>query len=73
MKTYGSSLFFLAPVTVEPFMDIELSAIFPGDVFPLYTEMFVIYQKIVRYDVVCEEFGMLQDEHEQKMEKYHGN
>ncbi|MCX6695968.1 MAG: hypothetical protein NTV84_00065 [Methanoregula sp.] len=45
-------------------MDIELLAIFLGAVLPLYPALFVIYQKIGRYDVVCEEFAELKNEHE---------
>ena len=54
-------------------MDIELLAIFLGALLPLYPALFVIYQKIGKYDVVCEEFGMLRNEHERLKEKYHGN
>ena len=52
-------------------MDIELLAIFLGAVLPLYPALFVIYQKIGRYDVVCEEFADLKNE--RLKEKYHGN
>jgi len=51
-------------------MDIELLAIFPGAVLPLYPALFVICQKIGKYDVVCEELSMLRDEHERTKEKY---
>ena len=51
-------------------MDIELLAIFLGALLPLYPALFVIYQMIGKYDVVCEEFGMLRDEHERTKEKY---
>ena len=54
-------------------MDIELLAIFLGAVLPLYPALFIIYQKIGRYDVVCEEFADLQTEHERLKEKYYGN
>jgi len=54
-------------------MDVELLAVVLGAVLPLYPALFVIYQKIGKYDVVCEEFGMLRDEHERNKEKYHGN
>ena len=45
-------------------------AIFPGAVLPLYPALFVICQKIGKYDVVCEELSMLRDEHERTKEKY---
>jgi hypothetical protein len=51
-------------------MDIELLAIFLGSVIPLYPALVVICQKIGKYDVVCEEFGMLRDDHERTKEKY---
>ena len=54
-------------------MDIELLAVVLGAVLPLYPALFVIYQKIGRYDVVCEEFADLQNEHERLKEKYYGN
>ncbi len=52
-------------------MDIELLAIVLGAVLPLYPALFVIYQKIGRYDVVCEEFADLKNE--RLMEKLYGN
>ena len=54
-------------------MDVELLAVVLGAVLPLYLALFVIYQKIGRYDVVCEEFAALRDEHERLKETYHGN
>ena len=54
-------------------MDIELLAVVLGAVLPLYPALFVIYQKIGRYDVVCEKFADLKNEHERTKEKYHGN
>jgi hypothetical protein len=54
-------------------MDIELLAVGLGAVLPLYPALFAIYQKIGRYDVMCEEFDALRDEHERTKEKYHGN
>jgi len=73
VKTSGFSLFSCFFVTREPFMDVEVLAVVLGAVLPLYPALFVIYQKIGKYDVVCEEFGMLRDEHERTKEKYHGN
>jgi len=52
-------------------MDIELLAIVLGAVLPLYPALFVIYQKIGRYDVVCEEFADLKNE--RLKEKHYGN
>jgi hypothetical protein len=54
-------------------MDIEVVAIFLGAVLPLYPALFAVYQRIGRYDVVCEEFCGLREEHERLKEKYHGN
>jgi hypothetical protein len=54
-------------------MDVELLAIVLGAVLPLYPALFVIYQRIGKYDLVCEEFCVLRDEHERLKEKYHGN
>jgi len=54
-------------------MDVELLAIVLGAVLPLYPALFVIYQKIGRYDVMYEEFGTHRDEHERMKEIYHGN
>ena len=54
-------------------MDVELLAVVLGAVLPLYPALFVIYQKIGRYDVVCEEFRDLKNEHTCVKEQYHGN
>ena len=54
-------------------MDVELLAVVLGAVLPLYPALFVIYQKIGKYDVMYEEFGKLRNEQEQIKEKYHGN
>ena len=54
-------------------MDVEFLAIFLGAVLPLYPALFAVYQRIGRYDVVCEEFHCLREEHERLKEKYHGN
>jgi uncharacterized membrane protein (DUF106 family) len=56
-----------------PFMDVELLAIVLGTILQIYPALFVIYEKIGRYDVMYEEFTALRDEHERKKEKYHGN
>jgi len=39
-------------------------------VLPLYPALVVICQKIGKYDVVCEELGMIRDNHERTKEKY---
>jgi hypothetical protein len=54
-------------------MDVELLAVVLGAVLPLYPALFVIYQKIGKYDVMCEELDELRNEHERIKEKYHGN
>jgi len=54
-------------------MDVELLAVVLGAVLPLYPALFVIYQKIGKYDVMCEELRELRNEHERIKEKYHGN
>jgi hypothetical protein len=54
-------------------MEIELLGIILGAVLPMYPLLFVIYQKIGRYDEVVEEFKKLRDEHERFREAYHGN
>jgi len=54
-------------------MDVELLAVVLGAVLPLYPALFVIYQKIGKYDVMYEEFGELRNEQERIKEKYHGN
>ena len=45
-------------------MEYELMVVMLSAVLPPYPALFVIYQKIGRYDVVCEEFGRLRDEHD---------
>jgi hypothetical protein len=54
-------------------MDYELLAVFLGAVLPLYPALFVIYQKIGKYDVVCAEFLDLRNEHKCLKEQCHGN
>jgi len=55
-------------------MEYELIAVVLSAVLPLYPALFVIYQKIGKYDVICEEFGKLQEEHDriQKGKEVHG-
>lgn len=45
-------------------MDAELIVIMLGAVLPIYPALFVIYQKIGKYDVMCEEVGKLREEHD---------
>jgi hypothetical protein len=54
-------------------METELSGIVLGVVLPIYPMLFVIYQKIGRYDEIVEEFRKLRSEHESHKEHYHGN
>jgi hypothetical protein len=54
-------------------METEMSGIMLGAVLPLYPMLFVIYQKIGRYDEVVEEFKKLRTEHEHHKEEYHGS
>jgi hypothetical protein len=53
-------------------METETAGIILMVVLPLYPVLFVIYQKIGRYDEVVEEFRRLRDEHRKIMEAYHG-
>ena len=53
-------------------METEFLGIVLGTVLPLYPVLFVIYQRIGRYDEIVEEFKRLRDEHEQIKEVYHG-
>ena len=54
-------------------MDIGFSAIIAGLVLPLYPLLFVIHQRIGRYDEIVEEFRRLQNEHCQFREECHGS
>jgi hypothetical protein len=53
-------------------METELSAIVLAAVLPLYPVLFMIHQRIGRYDEVVEEFRKVQHEHERMKEAYHG-
>lgn len=53
-------------------METELLGIVLGAVLPLYPLLFVIYQKIGKYDEIVEEFKKLRAEHEYHKEDYHG-
>jgi len=54
-------------------METEVLGIILGAVLPLYPMLFVIYQKIGRYDEVVEEFNKLRAEHDAHRENFHGN
>jgi hypothetical protein len=45
-------------------MEHELIGVMLSAVLPIYPALFVIYQKIGKYDVICEEFSKLRDEHD---------
>jgi hypothetical protein len=76
---------FVTPKSVRPFpgffaiqrkqftMEAEIVALILGTVLPVYPVLFVIHQRIGRYDEVVEEFKKLQDEHQHMMEALHGN
>ena len=53
-------------------MDIDTLGIVLGAVLPLYPLLFVIYQKIGKYDEIVKEFKKLRAEHEHHKEEYHG-
>ncbi|MBP7716104.1 MAG: hypothetical protein KA094_02300 [Methanoregulaceae archaeon] len=55
-------------------MEYELIAVVLTAVLPIYPALFVIYHKIGKYDVICEEFGKLREEHDriQKGKDIHG-
>ncbi|MCK9631004.1 MAG: hypothetical protein M0R30_05120 [Methanoregula sp.] len=54
-------------------METEIISMILGTVLPIYPLLFVIHQKIGRYDEVVEEFKKLRDEHRHVMEASHGN
>jgi uncharacterized membrane protein (DUF106 family) len=54
-------------------METEVMGIILGAVLPLYPLLFVIYQKIGRYDEIVEEFKKLRNEHEHFKEVHHGS
>ena len=49
-------------------MDSDFIVIVLGAVLPIYPALFVIYQKIGKYDVMCEEVGKLREEHDRIMQ-----
>ncbi|MDO9325148.1 MAG: hypothetical protein Q7T80_09365 [Methanoregula sp.] len=54
-------------------METEVLGIILGAVLPVYPLLFVIYQRIGRYDEIVEEFKRLRTEHEHNREVHHGN
>jgi hypothetical protein len=53
-------------------MDIETTALVLGVVLPLYPSLFLIYEKIGKYEVICAEFEALRAEHEKIKGEHHG-
>ncbi|MCX6689191.1 MAG: hypothetical protein NTZ39_05835 [Methanoregula sp.] len=54
-------------------MDIETTALILGVVLPLYPSLFLIYEKIGKYEVICAEFEALRAEHEKIKGEHHGS
>lgn len=54
-------------------METEVLGIILGAVLPVYPLLFVIYQRIGRYDEIVEEFKRLRTEHEHFREVHHGS
>jgi len=54
-------------------MDIETTALILGVVIPLYPSLFLIYEKIGKYEVICAEFEALRAEHEKIKGEHHGS
>jgi hypothetical protein len=54
-------------------METEILGIILGAVLPLYPILFVIHQRIGKYDEIVEEFKRLRAEHEHTKEAYHGS
>ena len=53
-------------------MDIETTALILGVVLPLYPSLFLVYEKIGKYEVICAEFGALRAEHDKIKGEHHG-
>jgi hypothetical protein len=54
-------------------METELYGIVLATVLPIYPMLFVIYEKIGKYDEIVEEFRKIRDEHAAFKEKYHAS
>lgn len=54
-------------------METELLGVILGAVLPLYPILFIIHQRIGKYDEIVEEFKRLRAEHERTKEVYHGS
>ena len=54
-------------------METEIVTLILGVVLPVYPVLFVIHQRIGRYDEVVDEFRRLQEEHEHYREALHGS
>lgn len=54
-------------------MDIETTALVIGVVLPLYPSLFLIYEKIGKYEVICAEFVALRAEHEKMKGEHYGS
>jgi hypothetical protein len=54
-------------------METEILAIILGAVLPIYPILYVIHQRIGRYDEIVEEFKRLRDEHEHMKEGWYGD
>jgi hypothetical protein len=53
-------------------LDLDTLGILLGVVLPIYPMLFVIHQKIGKYDEIVEEFKQLRSVLENYKEKYHG-
>jgi hypothetical protein len=53
-------------------METEILGIILGVVLPIYPILYVIHQRIGRYDEIVEEFKRLREEHEHMKEVYYG-
>ena len=52
-------------------METEILGLVLGVVLPIYPILFMIHQRIGKYDEIVEEFKKLRDEHERMKEAYH--
>jgi hypothetical protein len=70
----GEDLIVLSPtLSWRQFMETEILSIILGAVLPIYPILYVIHQRIGRYDEIVEEFKRLRKEHEHMKDLYHGN